>query len=164
MSGILKTHLLPTNSVHGDDFASNQMEFVDEPTETEPTLLRRRSSDAARSVSSSQSNAFEHPPDPADAVTRRSVLKTVAGYILVTEFCERLAYYGFAGSLVLFFQVFFIPHRPLIHLSVCIPFSADCPLAILLQSDDVRSCDRPSSTIRMPKPISSIPRGLVFAT
>jgi hypothetical protein len=26
------------------------------------------------------------------------------GYIIVTEFCERLAYYGFAGSLVLFFQ------------------------------------------------------------
>jgi peptide/histidine transporter 3/4 len=29
---------------------------------------------------------------------------TVDGYIIVTEFCERLAYYGFAGSLVLFFQ------------------------------------------------------------
>ena len=36
--------------------------------------------------------------------SRPSVLKTVAPYILVTEFCERLAYYGFAGSLVLFFQ------------------------------------------------------------
>jgi dipeptide/tripeptide permease len=35
---------------------------------------------------------------------RKSVLKTVASYIIVTEFCERLAYYGFAGSLVLFFQ------------------------------------------------------------
>jgi len=33
-----------------------------------------------------------------------STLKTVCPYILVTEFCERLAYYGFAGSLVLFFQ------------------------------------------------------------
>ena len=29
---------------------------------------------------------------------------TVAGVIIVTEFCERLAYYGLAGSLVLFFQ------------------------------------------------------------
>jgi dipeptide/tripeptide permease len=28
----------------------------------------------------------------------------VAFYIIVTEFCERLAFYGFAGSLVLFFQ------------------------------------------------------------
>ena len=26
------------------------------------------------------------------------------GFIIITEFCERLAYYGFAGSLVLFFQ------------------------------------------------------------
>lgn len=35
---------------------------------------------------------------------RPSVLKTVASYIIATEFCERLAYYGFAGSLVLFFE------------------------------------------------------------
>lgn len=35
---------------------------------------------------------------------RPSVLKTTASYIIATEFCERLAYYGFAGSLVLFFQ------------------------------------------------------------
>ncbi len=33
-----------------------------------------------------------------------SVLKNIASYIIATEFCERLAYYGFAGSLVLFFQ------------------------------------------------------------
>jgi peptide/histidine transporter 3/4 len=35
---------------------------------------------------------------------RPSVLYNTASYIIVTEFCERLAYYGFAGSLVLFFQ------------------------------------------------------------
>ena len=35
---------------------------------------------------------------------RPSVLSSIASYIIVTEFCERLAYYGFAGSLVLFFQ------------------------------------------------------------
>lgn len=35
---------------------------------------------------------------------RPSVLMNTASYIIVTEFCERLAYYGFAGSLVLFFQ------------------------------------------------------------
>jgi len=35
---------------------------------------------------------------------RPSVLKTRAIYIIATEFCERLAYYGFAGSLVLFFE------------------------------------------------------------
>jgi dipeptide/tripeptide permease len=48
---------------------------------------------------------MKHPPDPEDADTRPSTLKNTAGYIIVTEFCERLAYYGFAGSLVLFFQV-----------------------------------------------------------
>jgi hypothetical protein len=35
---------------------------------------------------------------------RPSTLRSIASYIIVTEFCERLAYYGFAGSLVLFFQ------------------------------------------------------------
>ena len=44
----------------------------------------------------------ESPSDEAEK--RPSVLKTVASYIITTEFCERLAYYGFAGSLVLFFQ------------------------------------------------------------
>ena len=39
-----------------------------------------------------------------DDTARPSVLSTVTSYIIVTEFCERLAYYGFAGSLVLFFQ------------------------------------------------------------
>eukprot|EP01036_Dinobryon_divergens_P035387 gene35387-45847_t len=42
--------------------------------------------------------------EPQDANNRKSVLTSVAGYIIVTEFCERLAYYGFAGSLVLFLQ------------------------------------------------------------
>ena len=31
-------------------------------------------------------------------------MRRVAGFIIITEFCERLAYYGFAGSLVLLFQ------------------------------------------------------------
>ena len=39
-----------------------------------------------------------------DNDNRPSVLKNVTSYIIITEFCERLAYYGFAGSLVLFFQ------------------------------------------------------------
>eukprot|EP00904_Undaria_pinnatifida_P005647 jgi/Undpi1/2211/HiC_scaffold_12.g05597.m1 len=29
---------------------------------------------------------------------RRSTLYSVTGYIIVTEFCERLAYYGFTGE------------------------------------------------------------------
>ena len=37
-------------------------------------------------------------------VERKSVLWNVAIYIITTEFCERLCYYGFAGSLVLFFE------------------------------------------------------------
>jgi hypothetical protein len=44
-------------------------------------------------------------PDPEDAAQRKSVLFTVAGIIIITEFCERVANYGFSGSLVLFFQV-----------------------------------------------------------
>ena len=35
---------------------------------------------------------------------KASVLLNKASYIIATEFCERLAYYGFAGSLVLFFE------------------------------------------------------------
>lgn len=42
--------------------------------------------------------------DYATPLVRPSVLKTITSYIIVTEFCERLAYYGFAGSLVLFFE------------------------------------------------------------
>lgn len=45
-----------------------------------------------------------YAPDPPDAKDRKSRLKYVAGFILITEFCERLAYYGLAGSIVLFFQ------------------------------------------------------------
>ena len=45
-----------------------------------------------------------YPPDPPDAADRKSVLIHVDGFIIINEFCERLAYYGFAGSLVLFFQ------------------------------------------------------------
>ena len=39
-----------------------------------------------------------------DSEGRPSVLCGSASYIIVTEFCERLAYNAFAGSLVLFFQ------------------------------------------------------------
>lgn len=38
------------------------------------------------------------------ASVRPSRLWTAASYIITTEFCERLCYYGFAGSLVYFFQ------------------------------------------------------------
>ena len=55
--------------------------------------------------SSRGSLGSRYGPDPDDADQRSSVLTGVAGNIIVTEFCERLAFYGFAGSLVLFFQV-----------------------------------------------------------
>jgi hypothetical protein len=54
--------------------------------------------------SNSQNGLGGHPKDPPDAKDRKSVLIYTDGFIIVTEFCERLAYYGFAGSLVLFFQ------------------------------------------------------------
>ena len=53
----------------------------------------------------SSKSDVSYGPDPSDAATRKSVLRNVAGYIIITEFCERLTYYGLAGSLVLFFQV-----------------------------------------------------------
>jgi hypothetical protein len=33
-------------------------------------------------------------------IRHESKLRNVVGFIIVTEFCERIAYYGFAGSLV----------------------------------------------------------------
>ena len=75
--------------------------------------------------SSNSAQTIVGDDEPEDAATRGSILKGscswvyvtlfltnqdmlhctgVAGYIIVQEFCERLAYYGFAGSLVLFFQ------------------------------------------------------------
>lgn len=44
-------------------------------------------------------NAPQPPPET------QSTLKSTASYIIVTECCERMAYYGFAGSLVLFFEL-----------------------------------------------------------
>jgi dipeptide/tripeptide permease len=42
--------------------------------------------------------------EPPDADTRRSVFRNVSGFFLTSEFFERMAFYGFAGSLVLYFQ------------------------------------------------------------
>eukprot|EP01040_Poterioochromonas_malhamensis_P014576 gene14576-16151_t len=67
--------------------------------------LSHRKSQTSQNVNSYRSSGGSRfPADPPDAKDRASVLKYTAGYIIVTEFCERLAYYGFAGSLVLFFQ------------------------------------------------------------
>ncbi len=74
------------------------------------SLSHRKSGDSAVSRQSSMEDLY--PPDPADAKDRKSILKNVAGFIIVTEFCERLAYYGFAGSLVLFFQVCHLSEDP----------------------------------------------------
>ncbi len=65
-------------------------------------LVFRKSVDLNRSHHSSVASYL---PDPDDAATRPSILKSVAGYIIVTNFCESVAFYGFGGSLVLFFQV-----------------------------------------------------------
>eukprot|EP00597_Dinobryon_sp_UTEXLB2267_P005647 CAMPEP_0170080918 /NCGR_PEP_ID=MMETSP0019_2-20121128/16920_1 /TAXON_ID=98059 /ORGANISM="Dinobryon sp., Strain UTEXLB2267" /LENGTH=662 /DNA_ID=CAMNT_0010295097 /DNA_START=50 /DNA_END=2038 /DNA_ORIENTATION=- len=79
-------------------------------------LLKKEYADLGNQDELSQSRLSEHKSamkrgsgdeidtDPEDAAGRKSVLTNVAGFIIVTEFCERLAYYGFAGSLVLFLQ------------------------------------------------------------
>lgn len=47
-------------------------------------------------------NAHEAPLQPT--IPQSQVLWRVCSFILVTEFCERLSYYGVGGSLVLLFQ------------------------------------------------------------
>lgn len=36
--------------------------------------------------------------------TRRNVFREVCSFIIIAEFCERLAYYGLTGSLTIFFK------------------------------------------------------------
>jgi dipeptide/tripeptide permease len=55
------------------------------------------------------------------------VLRSVAGYIIITEFCERLAYYGFAGSLVLFFQTQMNYSNATADIQVLSPLPRPCP-------------------------------------
>ena len=57
-------------------------------------------------VDSTQSvcEAVDIPPTPRRQQTRGGPLTTVCPFILATEFCERLAYYGLATNLVNFFS------------------------------------------------------------
>ena len=89
-------------------------------TSDSDNVLKKEYSDLVNQDDLSQSRLSEHKlalkhgsgdeidTEPEDAIGRKSVLRNIAGYIIVTEFCERLAYYGFAGSLVLFLQVFIL--------------------------------------------------------
>lgn len=43
-------------------------------------------------------NLLSYPPDPKDALSRPSTLKTSVLSIIGTEFCERLAYYNTTPS------------------------------------------------------------------
>jgi dipeptide/tripeptide permease len=52
----------------------------------------------------SHDSEFQKVQEDEVIAPRPSVLYSTASYIIATDFCERLAYYGFAGSLVLFFQ------------------------------------------------------------
>jgi hypothetical protein len=81
---------------------------------------RRRGSDSSRcqkGLSLRQGSKRCSPPKPpnrasqtpllspvSDSDPGKSTLLTVCSFIIVCEFCERLAYYGMAGSLVLLFQ------------------------------------------------------------
>ena len=93
-------------------FTNNKYRQVTMGDDSDKADLLRSTSVASvkrRSVGSSSSRQSlsslpEYGPDPDDAMDRKSVLMNVAGYIIVTEFCERLAYYSFAFSLVLFFE------------------------------------------------------------
>ena len=41
--------------------------------------------------------------DETEGEKRKSIILNVCLFILITEFCERLAYYGLSGSLIAFF-------------------------------------------------------------
>lgn len=94
-------HLVASTSPAGDSISNNNKDGGNNKDEGGRSFL------GSLRLGSSARLEPVYAPDPSDAVNRKSVLLNVAGYILVTEFCERLAYYGFAGSLVLFFQVLY---------------------------------------------------------
>jgi hypothetical protein len=77
----------------GASFSINQMVTN---TDREPDQ-----SEHQNEPSKGDSNGLEDDPSVAK---RPSVLYGSAGYIILTEFCERLAYNSLAGSLILFFQ------------------------------------------------------------
>jgi hypothetical protein len=71
----------------------------------------------------------KHDPDPDDADSRPSVLMSIAGFIIVTEFCERLAYYSFAGSLVVrkcFVRLLSCTWISALRSMLCAPFTYTC--------------------------------------
>lgn len=107
-------------NIEDSDNNNREDERSDDNQKKEETLLRSSENSLKQrsSVGSHRSSTLEYPDDPEDAKDRKSVLYNVAGYIIVTEFCERLAYYTFATSLVLFFQVIYRCHLSL--LSSCI--------------------------------------------
>lgn len=72
---------------------------VVEPHPQQASIIRRNDAAAAAAASSAGGPADPAAADGAGADKgRKSKLYSVAGYIIVTEFCERLAYYGFSGS------------------------------------------------------------------
>lgn len=51
-----------------------------------------------------QTHLLPTTKEEANCRPRRSIILNVCSFILVTEFCERLAYYGLSGSLPIFFH------------------------------------------------------------
>ncbi|CAN0428283.1 unnamed protein product, partial [Ectocarpus sp. 13 AM-2016] len=71
---------------------------VVEPHPQQASIIRRNDA-AAAAAASCDGGPADLAADGAGADKgRKSKLYSVAGYIIVTEFCERLAYYGFSGS------------------------------------------------------------------
>ncbi len=62
-------------------------------------IIKQDTDDSADSADSTKTSTDLVAPhvyaeDPPDAAERKSILTGTAGYIIVTEFCERLTYYG----------------------------------------------------------------------
>ena len=67
---------------------------------SEQGILRART---PSSKSPSEKNASEEDKNLSSRRKYKSIFLQVCLAILCTEFCERLAYYGFTGSLTIFF-------------------------------------------------------------
>ncbi|GLD97168.1 hypothetical protein PINS_up005851 [Pythium insidiosum] len=65
---------------------------------------KRASQTAARKAETESLLPVAASPEASSSTPHKSIILNVCSFILVTEFCERLAYYGLTGSLPIFFR------------------------------------------------------------
>lgn len=55
-------------------------------------------------TTSKEDKVLSHIPDPPDAITRKSVFKTIVIYTLFTNFFQTTAFYGLSGMKLKFYS------------------------------------------------------------